>query len=280
MQSQIISSISKTNIANREAERSNSKSANGLVKVNYSQIVVREGFNLRQIFEDLEELADSIISEGLRDPLKGDLLKDGTFVLTDGERRFRAIGIARERDKANAKKLEWVPVLLNDKDLTETARLVAMLTTQSNKPFNALEEMEGYNRLLKGWMGEPPMTVTEISVRTGKSVAYIEQKLLLNKASDEEKKLIREDKVKATTMQHLIRSEADSTTREALIKGANAKGMRLKVKDVKNMPAVKQCDAVVNMIDKYLDEWEVDGEQKNFFLDIQAKVNDIKKTIQ
>ena len=277
-----LQTISKDSLANREIERANSKAANGLVKVKFSSIVVRDGFNLRQDFDGLEELADSIASEGLRDPLKVDMLKDGKCALTDGERRYRAIEIIRKRNKELAAQFSDVPVLLNAKDLTETDRLVAMLATQGQKPFNALEEMEGYNRLMAGWMGEPPLTVSQIAVRVGRSIPYLEQKLLLNKASDEEKKMIRENKLSATAAQALIRQEGDSEKRVTRIKSKTEKGVKFKVKDALQAPAIELCDDIIQIVAVCLKGYDFTdmGGLKNELLNIDSKARGIKKTIE
>ena len=274
--------ISKDNIADRNAERANSKTANGLVKVPFSKITVREGFNLRREFDGLEELADSIASEGLRDPLKVDILKDGTVALLDGERRLRSIGILIGRSKELAAEFSDVRVLLNDKNLNETDRQVAMLATQGQKPFNALEEMEGYNRLLNGWQGEPPLTVTEIARRVGKAVSFVEQRLLLNKASDEEKEMIRTSKISPTAAQALIRVESDPEKRTKKIKEANEKGLKLKVKNVLHAPATDLAQEIIDTVTVILKAYDFtdQGELKNHIIEIGSKARGIKKIIE
>ena len=207
MQTQLIELIDKTLIANREQERSSSKNVDGLKKVPFSKIFVRKGFNLRLEFDDIEELADSISSEGLRVPLQVDLLKDGSAVLLDGERRFRAIKSLRERSDELAKKYEYVTVLLNDKDLTDLDRLVAMLTTQSSKHFTPIEEANGFQRLRDGYNGFTGLHVTEIAKRVGKSVTYVNDRLALADAIPEEKKLITTGKISPTAFSELSKYE-------------------------------------------------------------------------
>ena len=277
-----IPTILQDNIANREIERANSKTANGLVKVPLSKITIREGFNVREEFDDIEELAASIESEGLRDPLRVDILKDGTVTLLDGERRYRALLLVCSKNKELAEKFSEVRVLLNEKNLSETDRLVAMMTTQGQKPFNALEEMNGYLRLLNGWMGEPPLTITQIATRVGKAPSYIEQRLLLNKASEEEKEMIRSNKISPTAAQALIRQESDPVVRQERIKGANAKGKKLKVKDVNSAPAVKIAEEISDDIKVILKAYDFTdkGELKNKLLDISSKALAIKQIIE
>lgn len=282
LQVKAIPSIDRTMLAGRDEERANSKAANGYVKVKFDNITIREGFNLRQEFDDIEELADSIESEGLRVPISVDMLKDGTSVLVDGERRYRALIVLRGRSEELKNQYEYIPALLNPKDLSETDRVVAMLTTQSARPFSILEEAEGYIRLLNGYMGEPALTITEIARRTGKSVPFVEQRILLAGASPEEKQLIKDQKVKPTVVQTLMRHDSNPVTRVEKIKEANERGQRLKVKDVTNIPVAEMCDEIIDTLKIVLKGYDFtdQGELKNHLIGIDSKIKAIKQNIK
>ncbi len=110
----------------------------GLYKVDLSIIRIRPGFNPRQkpdgLLEELweqilhiPELADGIYeNNGPLDPLIGDIyVVDGSFVLTEGERRYRAIRhlIATGREKyPNGLAVGSVRILLNAKGTTDKER--------------------------------------------------------------------------------------------------------------------------------------------------------------
>lgn len=77
-----------------------------------SSLVADEKKNPRFEYSDIEELMNSIIENGIKNPLKG-YQKDGKIVLKDGHRRMRAIKLAIEKGK----KIERVPVILEQPPL-------------------------------------------------------------------------------------------------------------------------------------------------------------------
>lgn len=279
-----IPEINKSMIANRKSERAATSFADGLRMIPFDSIRVRSGFNLRDeedfVPEELESLANSIEAEDLNDPLEVDLLSDGTAIVTDGERRFRSIGILRKRSKVLHKRFESVKCLLNAKEMTDTDRLVSMLTTQSSRPFTQMQEAEGYRRLRSGYLGSAPMAVTVIAVRVGKSVAHVESRLILADAPEEERVLLKQNALSSTAYQELHRQEPNVEKRISRIKEANSKNKKLKVRDVKTTPAKDLCDKMVDDVNKFmLEKGCGDGELYNFLLDIQSQARAIKSLI-
>lgn len=276
-----IATIDKSIIATRNEEREmDIKTADSVVKVRLDNIVVRKKFNRRSTFEEIHELADSIEATGLNIPLIVDILKTGEVVLTDGERRFHALIELSKRSPELKKRFEYIQVKKNDKDLTETERLLVMMSTQSSKHFDALDEADSYLELTQGYMGEPALTPTQIAIGVGKTLPYIDQRLTLARSSDKERELIRTGKTTPTAMQQLIRQESDPEIRVATVKEKNDQGKKFKVKDVKNTPVISLCEDVLLIFKKIDDKFDLSGELGNLLLDARAKVNAIKKTIQ
>src|SRR5689334_10790102 len=80
------------NTGGRDVWRKNSKTNRSTYKIPFSKVVILEGWNTREVFEGLDDLADDLAVNGLNVPLEGDLSADGKhFYVTDGERRVRAI---------------------------------------------------------------------------------------------------------------------------------------------------------------------------------------------
>lgn len=94
--------------------------------------------NPRQLFGDLTELADSIASQGILQPLVAREVK-GELELVFGHRRFRA---------AKQAGLKKVPVIV--RDLSDVEVLEAQLTENlARADVHPLELAEGYERLMK-----------------------------------------------------------------------------------------------------------------------------------
>jgi len=88
--------------------------------------------------ESLQELADSIRSQGVVQPIVVRPLHDGTFEILAGERRWRA---AQEAGNGE------VPVIVRDAD-DRTAALLAITENVQREDLNPVEEAEGIARLV------------------------------------------------------------------------------------------------------------------------------------
>jgi ParB family chromosome partitioning protein len=86
----------------------------------------------------LAELADSIRSQGLMQPILVRSVGDGEYEIIAGERRMRAARIAG---------LSEVPVLVRDVP-DESAAVMALIENIQREDLNALEEAQGVQRLL------------------------------------------------------------------------------------------------------------------------------------
>lgn len=152
-----------------------------------SQIIVDEKKNPREEYGDIEELMLSIIENGIRNPLKG-YLKDGKVMLREGFRRMRAVKMALEKGKP----IERVPVIIEDRPMSEEERTLEFLINNDGKPFTMLEQSEVIRRLLNfEWK------VTDIVKKTGKARGYIENLILLAKAPVKVQNFIKEGKISA-----------------------------------------------------------------------------------
>lgn len=121
----------------------------------------------RKIFdpEALEELASSIKTQGILQPLMVRPLGDGSYELVVGERRFRAAGMAG---------LTEAPVII--RDLTdEQALFIALVENLQRENLNPIEEAEGYKFLRDQFS----LSQEAIAERVGKNRATVTNTLRL-----------------------------------------------------------------------------------------------------
>jgi len=146
-----------------------------------ADIVIEDGFNCRQDYGDIKELANSIVESGLKNPLRG-YLKDGKFVVIDGHRRLKAINYAIK----NGNDFKAVDCI-NDGKSNEETRLFDQLTCNSGKAFTPIEQSEVINRLSNlGWKQK------DIAKKLGKTQAFVSQSLKIHSLPQKAKSLIHE----------------------------------------------------------------------------------------
>ena len=129
--------------------------------------------NPRRIFEDaaLKELAASIRSQGVLSPLLVRPLNDRSFEIVAGARRYRAAQMAES---------ETIPVRIVN--LTDAEALEAQLIENlQRRDVHPLEEAQGFRALLN--LDEPKYSIEQIAAKTGKSPAYVAQRLKLTELS-------------------------------------------------------------------------------------------------
>lgn len=125
--------------------------------------------NPRRIFDadGLKELAASIRSHGVLEPLLVRPRTERSFEIVAGARRFRAAKLAEA---------ETVPVRI--KNLTDAEALEAQLIENlQRRDVHPLDEAQGFRALLH--LAEPRYSIEQIAAKTGKSPAYVAQRLKL-----------------------------------------------------------------------------------------------------
>jgi ParB family chromosome partitioning protein len=112
----------------------------------------------------LEELADSIRSLGVVEPIVVTPAGDG-WTIVAGERRWRAAKMAG---------LATIPAIVREELSDHDAFVVSMCENLLRRDMNAIEEADGYQRLL-----DDGLTVDELAARLGKRAAAIRSALTL-----------------------------------------------------------------------------------------------------
>lgn len=170
-------------------------------------IIADEKLNPRTNYGDIEELMNSILENGIRNPLKG-FKKGDKIILKDGHRRMRAVNLALSKGH----KIERVPVILELSTLNDEERTLEFLIYNDGKPLTMLEQSEVIKRLLNfGWK------ITDVVKKTGKARGYIDNLILLTKTSLKVQHFIKEGKISAHAVIQImqaVKGDIDKTNTE------------------------------------------------------------------
>lgn len=160
--------LTTAQLGNRDTVRQNTQRGEEVVKIAIDKIQIREGFNVRQDYGDLESLALSILENGQIIPGRVDVLNDGTFLLTDGHRRYKALCLLVDMGHDEP----MFKAIVNTTKTTEEQRILQMFTTQDNKQLAPHEIAELIKRLIN--LGYNQISVAK---KIGKTEGYISQML-------------------------------------------------------------------------------------------------------
>ena len=119
----------------------------------------------------LQQLADSIVENGLLQPILVREYGDGRYQIIAGERRFRASKIAG---------LTEIPAIVLERDDRRAAQ-IALIENIQREDLNPLEEAMAYKSLSE----EYDMTQEELSIKVGKSRSAIANTVRLLDLPDE-----------------------------------------------------------------------------------------------
>lgn len=175
-------------------------------KVDPRNILVMDGFNVREDFGDLEALMESIVENGLKVPLIAKKVSgEDKWELVDGERRLRAVMMAIERGHD----IKYVRV--DPFQGSNEQRLLAMaITGMDQKQFSKLEQSEIVRRLVVA-----EYSIEEIAKKLGKSLPTIYELHTLSQAPKSVKNEINEGTISARTVVKVMK--ANPSNEQAVI---------------------------------------------------------------
>ncbi|MCQ2914049.1 MAG: ParB/RepB/Spo0J family partition protein [Alphaproteobacteria bacterium] len=168
----------------------------------------------RHVFDEeaINDLVESIKNRGILQPLLVRELKDekGKYEIIGGERRWRA------SQKAG---LTEVPVII--KDFTDQEALeVALVENLQRQDLNALEEAEGYHRL----MNEFKNTQESLAKAVGKSRSHVANTMRLLQLPDSVKELLETGKLTGGHARALLNAKNPEDLAKIVIdKGLNVR---------------------------------------------------------
>lgn len=181
-----------------------SNSSGGVSYLRISEIEPKQD-QPRKHFESeaLSELADSIATHGVLQPIIVRKLDSGFYQIIAGERRWRASKLAG---------LSEVPVVIMDIDDAKAAQ-IALIENIQRKDLNAVEEALGYRALITDFS----LTQEEVAKKVGKSRSAITNAMRLLDLPDDVTVLLRDGVISAGHARALLGLE-DSADMIALAK--------------------------------------------------------------
>ena len=197
--------------------------------------------------EALEDLSNSIRSQGIIQPIVVRNVDTNTYEIIAGERRWRAAQIA-EIDK--------VPCIIKNVE-DEAAIAIALIENIQREDLNAMEEAIALERLLT----EFELTHQEVANAVGKSRTTVSNLLRLNKLNEDVKTLLEHGDIEMGHARALLALEDDlqSNTARTVV-----------AKDL----TVRETEALIKKIqapEKVVEEIIKDPDTKNLEQDLSEK---------
>jgi len=178
------------------------KKAQDIVQLSVDQLVPNPGQPRKNFDEtELQELADSIKTYGIIQPIIAANAGDGTYIIIAGERRTRAAKLAG---------LSTVPVII--RDYTDQKKLeISLIENIQRSDLNPIEEAAAFKNL----MDFSNLSQDELAMRMGKNRSTVANALRLLKLPVEIQKSIEEGKVSSGHARALL-SVTDVKSRDKL----------------------------------------------------------------
>jgi ParB family chromosome partitioning protein len=195
--------------------------------------VVPDPRNERKSFQRISELAATIKAVGIIDPPTVVPLEDGRYMITTGERRWRA---AKEAG------LKQIPVIIGDAEDEKRRRTKSLISNIQREDLSALELSQA---LLEMKEENPDVkTNRDLAASIGKSEQWVGQMLKILDLSDEAKEQINSSKrvIPYDAVIEIARVSDPKAQRELLetvLAGATVRQVREKARATK--PAAKRA---------------------------------------
>ena len=208
----------------RSSEEAQAKHT-GVVTSNYFELAVTEIIpndnQPRRIFDEalLEELAESIRLKGVIQPIIVTKLENGKYMIIEGERRWRASGLAGKKT---------IPVVVRNTETAKERLELALITNAQREDLNSVELAVAYKKL----MDEHNYKHEDLGVIVGKSRSAVTNRLRLLNLPKTVLSLIENKEISEGHARALLSLSSESD----IISIANAvKEKNLSVRDVENM---------------------------------------------
>ncbi len=196
--------------------------------------------------EALDDLANSIKSQGIIQPIVVRPISDHSYEIIAGERRWRAAQIAE---------LDNVPCLIKHVP-DEAAVAIALIENIQREDLNAMEEAIALERLLI----EFELTHQEVAEAVGKSRAAVSNLLRLNNLNSEVKTLLEHGDIEMGHARALLALDNDiqtNTARIVVAKELNVRETEALIKKVQlpeKEPKEKEIDPNTKALEQNLSE--------------------------
>jgi ParB family chromosome partitioning protein len=200
----IAGQVSKEQNIPRQPAAQQTKAQQAAAQMSVDKLVPNPGQPRKNFDEtELKELADSIKTYGIIQPIIAADAGDGSYIIIAGERRTRAARLAG---------LDTVPVII--RDYTDQKRLeVSLIENIQRSDLNPIEEAAAYKNL----MDFSGLSQDELALRVSKNRSTVANALRLLKLPVEIQKSIEEGKVSSGHARALL-SVTDTKAREKLFR--------------------------------------------------------------
>ena len=194
--------------------------------------IVPNRFQPRTVFDDakIEELARTIHTHGVIQPIVIRKMEDNKYEIIAGERRFRAMS-----------KLKWteVPAIVRNLSDKETAS-IALIENLQREELTAIEEAVAYQKLLK--LHE--LTQEALAQRLGKGQSTVANKLRLLKLPEEIQQAIMDKRLSERHARSLMQVKDEEVQiklmNESIEQQWNVKQLEEKVNEIVNPPVKEE----------------------------------------
>lgn len=181
----------------------------------------REGWNPRFDFGEIEDLAASLVENGMLNPIRVKRLaepKDGkVFELIDGDRRFTAVeSLMKDGELSRFPTLaDGIPAHIVGKDQDDKTSFIQMFVANEGKDFLPLEEAVAYKRMHdsveEGGFG---MTIHEICKAVGRKQMHVVNTLALAVADSELRDAVASGEVGRTVAKEIASTARGDTEKQ------------------------------------------------------------------
>lgn len=191
----------------------NATDSNGAVTININDIEPNRNQPRKDFDEQaLSELAESIATHGLIQPIVVKPTTNGRYMIIAGERRWRACRLAE---------LSEVPVIIKDTD-DRTLMEIALIENLQREDLNAVEEALGYKALIEDF----ELTQDEVAKRMGKSRSAVTNTLRLLSLNDAELDALRRGIISAGHARALLSCDNEDIRQKMLLAAADGASVR------------------------------------------------------
>jgi ParB family chromosome partitioning protein len=182
-----------------------------LFKIDFRLIDIIEGYNARDVYEDIPELAEDILEHGVQQAImvKRNPKDKDRYLLIRGHRRLKACQLLNEN--GSLPEGLRIPATLMPKEWSEIDMLVDLEISNNGKSLTILQRAEIVKRLLAFGLTEK-----EIAKKLSKSIGFINNCANLLKAPESVKKMIRDGIIAPTLVNDIFRKS--DTLEEAVEK--------------------------------------------------------------
>jgi ParB family chromosome partitioning protein len=196
-------------------------------------LIQRGRYQPRRHFDEdrLRELADSIVAQGMVQPIVVRPIGDRRYEIVAGERRWRAAQMAH---------LAEVPVVVRDVD-DQAAMAMALIENIQRDDLNPLEEAGALHRLLN----EFELTHQQVAQAVGKSRTTVSNLIRLLDLEGEVKSLVEEGALEmghARALLGLVGSAQVEAARQVAAKGLSVRETEALVRRLNQPPATRPAE--------------------------------------